>query len=814
MAEYIDNQVQGTEESPSIDYRKLWSMVVMNWYWFIFSAFFFVAIGYTYLRYQHPVYRVSSKVLIKDDNPRAYNQSMAMEQFGMITNTNGFDNEIEILSSTSVATRAVKALKLYTTYIVDGRFNDSQIYKTSPILVDMDEARLDELALPVTIEFTRIDGGAHAHVVVPLGGVETEVLERDLTTFPTTIQTRVGELILSQNAGYELTDRKLTAIITPPVLMGRRYSGALMVAPTSKMTTVAELSLQDIIVERAMDYLTQVVIAYNEDANEDKNEVALKTEEFIKERIDVIRNELDETEQSIEGFKRRNDLINLPTDASQALSQTTELQKRQVEIQTQMSLVNSLIDYTRNPANTYTIIPANIGITNASTNKMLEEYNTLVLNRNRLLRSSSEDSPVVKQMTERIMAMWEAIKQHLGAIYSDLQIQKKSVDQQYALFSGKVNSTPTQERAMNNMGRQQEIKAGIYLMLLQKREENYISQASNATKARVIDQPQFRGKVSPRSPLIMLGALVIGLLLPMVLLYLNDLLHYRLNGREDLTRRSKLSVLGDIPLAFELKKHPDQCIVVHENSNDIMEESFRTLRTNLRFVLEGDEKVIAVTSCVPSEGKTFIGSNLAMSIALLGKRVLLVGLDIRKPRLVRLFKLPPTEQGLTSYLSAGKADFALLDKQIIHGVMNEHLDVLPAGVIPPNPAELISRQILDEAFVHLRENYDYIIVDTPPVGLVSDTYELGRLFDATFFVVRADVTVKSDIDVVNDVSESRRLPKVNFVLNGVDLTKRRYGFYYGYGKYSSYSRYGTYYGRYGHYGSYGHYGDHSKHIEK
>ena len=366
---------------------------------------------------------------------------------------------------------------------------------------------------------------------------------------------------------------------------------------------------------------------------------------------------------------------------------------------------------------------------------------------------------------------------------------------------------------MNNMGRQQEIKAGLYLMLLQKREENYISLASTANKARVIDMPQFDQRpVSPKKSLIMLVALMFGLFAPMAWFYLRDMLRFRIEGRNDLENLTKLSVLADIPLTDELAQG-ERAIVVKENTNDMMEESFRGLRTNLRFVMSPGEKVICTTSSMPGEGKTFVATNLAMSLALLGKHVLIMGLDIRKPRLVQLFGLPQSKKGITNFLAADVADFNVLEEQIFHGVVNPNLDVLPAGVIPPNPGELITRELLDQGMEHLKKTYDYIIIDTPPVGLVSDTFELGRLADVTFFIVRSEKTTKGDIEAINRLVAEGKLPKINLVLNGVDLSKRKYGFYYGYGKYSSYSKYGTYYGRYGHYGTYGNYGDKSR-IEK
>ena len=800
-------------ESSGIDFRQIWSIFLLNWYWFIISALVCFGLAMLYLRYQPNVYRVATKVLIKDEENKRYSSNDLMQsQMGFITNSSGFDNEIEILSSAAVATRAVKSLKLYVRYTMEGRVRDADLYRNSPIVVDIEESHLDELKQPLPIAITKKGKGIHVEISQPSKGDAPEVLAVDLKTLPSSVNANVGKILFSQNPGFELGDRKLTAVIYPPIAIGRRYSRSLRAEPTTKFTSVARLSLLDTHPERAMDYLAELVEAYNEDANEDKNLLAEKTEDFINDRINSIRTDLDATESQIEQYKRGNSLVNLPTDATTALTQSTEFQKKQVEIQTQMSLVKSLLDYVENPTNSLTLIPANIGVSNSATNSMIAEYNNGVIKRNRLIRGSSENNPQVLQVTDEVMSMWSAVQQQLRGIYSDLQIQRNSAESQYNRFSGRVSSTPTQERAMNNMGRQQELKASLYLMLLEKREQNAISMKSIATKARVIDMPLLEGKVSPKSRLILLASLIIGFLLPFLYYYLKDLLRFHIDGRDDLEKASKLSILADIPLTSKLSDG-ERAIVVKENTNDMMEEAFRGLRTNLRFVLEGNEKVILTTSSVPGEGKTFVATNLAMSLALLDKRVLVVGLDIRKPRLVKLFNLPQREQGITNYLSAETADFDLLEQQIVHGVINKNLDVLPAGIIPPNPGELITREMLDKAFEHLRTIYDYIILDTPPVGLVSDTLELGRLADVSFFVVRPEVTTKNDVDNINRIAETKKLPKVNLVLNGIDLKKKKYGFYYGYGKYS-YSRYGTYYGRYGHYGSYGHYGDRTQHIEK
>ena len=424
----------------------------------------------------------------------------------------------------------------------------------------------------------------------------------------------------------------------------------------------------------------------------------------------------------------------------------------------------------------------------------------------------------MKNLTAQIEEMWPSIRMSLDAIRNDVLTQKSSADRQYSMYSSRISSTPTQERALTNMSRQQEIKANLYLMLLQKREENYISLASTAAKARIIDSPQLMGQVAPKSNIIWLIALLLGIGFPIGLIYLLNLLRYRIEGREDVEKLTKISILADIPLAGKTVDG-EKALVVRENTNNAMEEAFRGLRTNLRFILEGEERVILCTSCIPGEGKTFVCTNLAMSLALMGKKVVVVGLDIRKPRLVKLFGLPSDKKGITTFLSGNDMTFGALDEQIVHGVINKNLDVLPAGIIPPNPGELISREQLDKSVELLKEHYDYVLLDTPPIGLVSDTLSIGRVADMCLFVCRADYSPRANFDLINSLNAEEKLPKISLVLNAVDMKKKKYGYYYGYGKYGKYGKYSKYgygYGRYGHYGLYGQYGAHEdkEHTEK
>lgn len=821
MADYIENEQ--IEEEGAFNLKTFWDIFVLNWQIVLLSVLFFLGCGFVYLRYAHPMYMASMKVLIKDDDGNSRRRSVngyAMDQLGLISNSSGFENELEILTSTLLATRVVKNLKLYVSYVQEGRVSSREVYKTSPVLVDLEESRLEDLKYPINLTISKQDRGIHVEgeMFLPVTTNAEEVEDRRYTIdttikkFPATIPTPEGNLILSRNAGYTMSDRNLRVTVYPVDWMSQNYATSLQVAPTAKTTTVAQISLKDGIPDRCTEYLSALIQAYNDDANEDKNEIALKTEEFIRDRINIIKQELDETEFDMEAFKKRNDLINLANDATTALTASTNFQQKQVEMQTELLLVKSLVDYMKNPANATEVIPANLGLSDQAVATQISEYNKLVLDRARLVRSSSEKNPAVIRLDGMMAQMWPAIGRSIESVYKDLQKKKSGVDQQYGMYLGRVKESPTMEHTFNNIARQQEIKAGLYLTLLQKREENYISLASTARKGRIINKPVLLGRVSPRKPMVLGICFMLGLVLPMGLLYLLSLMRYRIEGRNDIERLTKLRILADIPVDHSLTAG-DRGICVRENRNGMMEESFRGLRTNLNFILEGKEKVIMCTSCIPGEGKTFVASNLAMSLAFLGKKVLLVGLDIRKPRLVSLFGLSADKRGIVNYLAGDGPDFTLLENQIYPSVGNKNLDVIAAGVMPPNPAELLSRSLLDDAVNHFRTKYDYIILDTPPVGLVSDSLMLGRLADTTLFVARADYSPKANFRLLNEIAAENKLPKINLVLNGMDLKKKKYGYYYGYGRYGGYGKrygYGYGYSRYGHYGLYGNYSNSSE----
>ena len=795
------------EQDSGFNYREILDAVILHWHWFAISIIGCLFVAFLYLRCKSPVYSTWAEVLIKEDDP--YKRRMSgggladFTQLGVLTNSNGFDNEVEILGSKTLARRAVTNLKLYVRYSFDGVLRDEELYRTSPVVADMSPVDLDTLSMPLSMEITPLqEGGYHIE-----GEALRERFEADVKSFPVRVKTLSGWVTLRPNPNFAGASdgRTLRIGIFRPAIMAEAFLGATSIEPISKMTTIARITMSDTQRQRAEDYMNELIRVYNEDANEVKNEVALKTEAFVNKRIKIIDAELGTTESDLELYKKRNQLVDLMSDAEAAYKGLENYQTQQIELQTQMLLVKSLKEYVDNPANYMEIIPANLGLTDESLNSMIAGYNAKVVERKRLLTTAPESSPVVVSITNAISSLYPGIRHSLSTVYDNMRVQKRHVDEQYDLFIGRLSDAPTQERVLTDIGRQQSVKAALYQILLQKREENAISLASTVDKAQVIDAPESTIRpISPKKKLVALIALVLGVAIPAGLIYLLNLLRYRIEGRNDIEKLTDLAVLSDIFVAGDLKDGK-RAIVVRENSNDIMEETFRSLRTNLGFVMKKSEKVLLCTSVMPGEGKTFVSTNLAMSMALMGRKVLVVGLDIRKPRLAKLFGLVTGHHGLTTYLAGEDSSDGFLREQIFNSGMHANLDVLPAGLIPPNPGELITSERLDDAFARFREWYDMVIVDTPPVCLVSDTLLLGRLADATLIVCRCDYSLKRNFNIVNTIHQEGKLPKMNLVLNGVDLQQRKYGYYYGYGNYGRYGRYGSYgsYGGYGNYGSYG-----------
>lgn len=816
-------QEQETQERQSaFDFAVLYRTIILNWYWFILSLVICGGLGAIYLRYATPKYQSTAKLLIKDDdsNSKRGQSLQNMTNLGIISNSAGIDNEMEILTSHSIAEDAIRDLKLYVDYSTKGRIKDIILYRDQPLNVDIDRAHLEKLNQPVDLTITRngttyIVSGTYS---VPTDENESEgpfSLNRKFTSLPATIATRAGIITISSNNGHSLHDgQTLKVEVLSPKMASNKYVGELQVAQTSKTTSIAQLQLTDEVPQRSLDYLKQLAIVYNRQANEDKNIVALRTEKFINSRLQKINAELGKTEGQLQNYKQQNGMVELKLNAGNAVTNQNESELKLADIQTQIELFSTIAQEVESSSrNLSQVIPSNVGLDDQSSTSLINKYNELVLERNRLLRSASENSPVVEPLTVQIRELNGNIRRAISTARQNLQIQRDALAAQVSKFNEQVAETPQQERMLTQIGRQQEVKSGLYLMLLQKREENSISLAATADKGKLIDDPQLVGKISPKSAIIMLIALLLGLAIPALVIFLLQLFRYKIEGHEDVARLTKLPIIADVAIASNTAKGKAD-IVVHENQNNQMEEIFRSLRTNLQFMLHEGQKVVLFTSSTSGEGKTFTAANLSVSFGLLGKKVILVGLDIRRPRLAELFGINDHRHGITNLLVKDAPTAADVQEQILPSGVNKNLDLLMAGPIPPNPAELIARSSLEAIIKALKDKYDYIMIDTAPVGLVTDTLQIARVADASIYMCRADYTPKSNFELINALANEKKLPNMAMVLNGIDMSKKKYGYYYGYGRYGKYGRYGrglgSYgYGKNGNYGSYGNYGNYS-----
>ena len=803
------------EETSSINFQTIYTAVILHWKWFVLSLIICMGCAMIYLRYKTPVYQAYAKLLIKDDDSRGRGGKsgvLTTSNLGIMSNSTGIDNEMEILSSLSIAQQAVRDLKLYVNYSLEGKVKDHLIYNSEPISVDLDPSHLEKLNYPISLEINR-KGSSYTvtgEYLNPTTGVNNSI-EKTITSFPTRIDTKTGIITLQSNGDRGLLPegRALKVTILSPKSVAAKYAGSLSVSQTSKTTTIAELVLKDESPQRAVDYLRQLTICYNRQANEDKNEIAVRTEEFINGRLEKINAELGSTEGSLEEYKKRNNMVELKMNAAQAVQNQDVYSQKLAEANTQMALLNSISEYLNDPSNKYQTLPSNVGLSDASATSLIDKYNDIVITRNRLLRSASESSPTVTPLTAQLDDLTSSIKRAMIQARKSMEIERNNIANMYGRYASQTNATPEQERILTQIGRQQDVKSGLYLMLLQKREENSISLAATADKGKLIDDPQYMGKVSPKSSMIMLIALILGLAIPAGVIFIVNFMRYKIEGHDDVAKLTSLPILADIAVASETAKTKAD-IVVHENQNNQMEEVFRSLRTNLQFIMAENEKVVLFTSSTSGEGKTFTAANLAVSFALLDKKVVLVGLDIRKPRLAELFEINDHQHGITNLLTQPDPTAADVKKQILKSGISNNLDILMAGPIPPNPAELVARKSLDQVIDILKETYDYVLIDSAPVGLVTDTLQIGRVANATVLLCRADYTPKEAFGYINDLAKEKKLPNMCVVINGIDMSKKKYGYYYGYGRYGKYGRYGHKSGTYGSsYGNYtsSHYGD-------
>ena len=794
MKENLYENNMNEQDEEKINYQELLFRYVIHWPWFVASVLICLIGAWGYLYFQIPVYQVSASIIIKDDKKGGNSGSADLENLGLggvITSAQSIDNEIEVLRSKTILKEVVNSLELYITYYDEDEFPRQEMYKTSPVVVNLTAQEADKLSNAALIDMKLAsDGGLDVNLKVGLNEYNKR-FDKLPAVFPTNVGTFGFTLRDSLSNGQvegQKEVRHISAVVSQPFGVAKGYQWALTIAPTSKATSVATVSLINTNIQRGQDFINKLMEMYNRNTNNDKNEVAEKTREFINERIKIIDEELGNTEEKLETFKRNAGLTDISSDAQLAVSGNAEYEKKRVENGTQINLVRDLAKYINNPLNEYEVLPSNIGLTDNGLTTQLERYNELVIERKRLLRTSTENNPMIINLDMSIRAMKANVKAAIDGTLQGLLIVKADLDREASRFSRRISDAPGQERQYVSIARQQEIKAGLYLMLLQKREENAIMLAATANNAKIIDEPVAEGgPVSPKPKMIYMIALGLGVGLPVGIIFLTSLTKFKIEGRGDVEKLTRLPIVGDVPLTGE----KNGSIAVFENQNNLMSETFRNVRTNLQFMLGNGQKVILVTSTVSGEGKSFISANLAISLSLLGKKVVIVGLDIRKPGLNKVFNISRKEQGITQYLSNPEKN--LMDLVQASDV-SKSLYILPGGTVPPNPTELLARDGLDKAIETLKKNFDYVILDTAPVGMVTDTLLIGRVADLSVYVCRADYTRKAEFTLINELAENNKLSNLCTVINGLDFQKKKYGYYYGYGKYGKYYGYGKRYG--------------------
>ena len=794
--EKVYNMEQEANEE-KIDFQEILFKYLIHWPWFVGAVIICLLGAWLYLHIATPIFNISATVLIKDDK-KGGGAGMASELEnlglnGLVTSSQNIDNELEVLRSKTIAKEVVIDLGLYISYTDEDEFPAKDIYKTSPVQVNLIPQEAELLDKSMIVEMA----------LQPQGGLDVKVkvgddkYQKHFDKLPAVFPTERGTLAFFQSPDSLISKatedidsekkvRNITATIDQPLHMARLYCKSMTIEPTSKTTSVAIISLKNSSLRRGQDFINKLLEMYNINTNNDKNEIAQKTAEFIDERIGIISKELGSTEENLETFKRNAGITDLTSEAQIALTGNAEYEKKRVENQTQINLVEDLRKYMR--GNEYEVLPGNIGLQDAGLVSQIDRYNEMLVERKRLLRTSTESNPTIINLDTSIRAMKMNVEVTLERTLQGLLITKADLDREASRFSRRISDAPSQERQYVSIARQQEIKAGLYLMLLQKREENAITLAATANNAKIIDDAIADTiPVSPRGRITYLIALILGVGIPVGIIYLINLTKFKIEGRSDVEKLTSAPIVGDIPLTDEKQG----AIAVFENQNNLMSETFRNIRTNLQFMLENDKKVILVTSTVSGEGKSFISANLAISLSLLGKKVVIVGLDIRKPGLNKVFNIPRKEFGITQYLANPEKN--LMDLVQLSDV-SKNLYILPGGTVPPNPTELLARDGLDKAIETLKKNFDYVILDTAPVGMVTDTLLIGRVADLSVYVCRADYTHKNEYTLINELAENNKLPSLCTVINGLDLKRRKYGYYYGYGKYGKYYGYGKRYG--------------------
>ena len=790
--------ITNTVEEEGFNIGKILTAFLANWKLFVVSVIICLCCAAFHLYRAVPRYQVTTKILLSDKEKGSFSsQADMLVDFGFQPQNTNVENEIEVISSMSVARGAVLSSGLYTSYTIPGLKKRPIAKMASPVFASFNPDSLQKLEVaidmhfnfngekPATVEYEYFDKNIQETIEVPAVTIDR---------YPFVLNTVAGAVTIEQNeiflqdSALQSPEGELVVSIKPIESVARYYMSCLSIAPVSKTSSVAMMSINTQIPAEGITYLNAVIESYNNVTNEDKRQVARKTEAFIIDRIDSLSVELQAMETRLARYKKDNQLISPSIDAATVSQSKAGYTKQLEEADVMLEAAKYLNKFVNDPTNDKKIIPTTFGITiDPALVSLINNYNREVLERNQLLMTATNDNPLLKASTARVESLQSDLRKAIAALEKSLTVQRNAIALLVENYSNRFAMSPDIERELISLQRECEVKSGLYVMLLQKYEENALNLAVTADNLRCIDAPSFVGQVSPNSKMVLIFALFLGIAIPAAYVYVMSLIRTQVTTVDDIQKLIKVPHVGTIPFKHGLKDR-SAAILVSQNSNGVVAEAFRSLRTNLQFVMKKSQgKVILFTSTTSGEGKTFIASNLAACTALLGKKVLLMGLDIRRPRLAEMFGFNPRNEGFTSYLAAEPDQTAMLDKFITPSKIVEGLDILPAGIVPPNPAELLSRRNLNKAIEYLSQKYDYIIIDAAPAGLVTDPIIVSRVADSVVYVVRINQTHREDIEYLNTLVAEDKLENVSVVVNGEDIASTVYGYgnksrrYAGYG---------------------------------
>lgn len=753
-----------------IDLTEFVNALQKHWKWIPISLVLCCAIAFAYIKIVTPTYHISSKVFINDEKSGgSLNSTMAaLTGLELMGGDAKVEDKVEIIKSHTLFEEMVKELQLHTSYFDISGFKSLELYKNNPIEISYHSLLNDTIYIPLEIFITKEAGG---DIEILFIRDKEEIQKTNIKKFPTIISTSFGDITFNQKDTLPKHFEYLIKIQNTAFRADYHYSRC-NISPINKYSNVINLNLTDNIKERGKDVITKLIELYNLDAINDKNITSQNTADFIEERLNIISEELGDVEKDVEKYKRENDITDIESQAKLLITSSSELEKELIQIETQLSLV-SYIEEILKKADSFSLLPANLGVEDVALVEEMSKYNELVLERLKLSRSSNAQNPVKIQIEEHLKLGKDNILSSISNIKSGYEIAKRALKRKESQNISKIKNVPKQEKEFIEIKRQQQIKETLYLFLLQKREETALSLAITAPVAKTIDKARASMRpIYPNKKLSLLIALFLGLLIPIVVIFIFSYFDNKIKNRNELNRLLKgVPIIGEVSLEKEKGN-----IVVLPGSHTPISEMFRIIRTNLAFFLNNDKKVILVTSSISGEGKSFNAINLAMSFALTNKKTIIVGLDIRNPQLYKYLHLHK-KNGITTYL----ADESITTQDIIQPTKtHENLFAISSGIIPPNPSELLLNKRLDELFVELRKEFDYIIIDTAPVGIVTDTFIIDRVSDATVYVCKQDYTEKNIIKLINEIHEDKKLKNISVLLNGTD-GKSTYGYGYGYG---------------------------------